>query len=86
MKKEKKYTYEVLENGYYIFIDGVKFIHQYDQYIPDKTKSYEENALAHIEELKAMDIEASKPHLTLEERIATLELIEAERFEREMNV
>lgn len=52
---EKTYTYEVTENGYFIFINNKKVIHQYDPYIPDPSKSYEENAKAQIEELKAAD-------------------------------
>lgn len=52
---EKTYTYEVTENGYYILINGKKVIHQYEPYIPDPSKSYEENAKAQIEELKAAD-------------------------------
>lgn len=52
---EKTYTYEVTENGYFIFINGKKVIHQYEPYIPDPSKSYEENAKAQIEELKQAD-------------------------------
>ena len=52
---EKTYTYEVTENGYYILINGNKVIHQYEPYIPDTSESYEENAKAQIEELKAAD-------------------------------
>lgn len=52
---EKTYTYEVTENGYYILINGNKVIHQYEPYIPDTSKSYEKNAKAQIEELKAAD-------------------------------
>ena len=84
MKNEKNYTYEILENGYYIFIDGVKTMHQYEPFIPDKTKSYEENAILQIEELKRNDIEASKPHLTLEDRVRNIELALAESYEREV--
>ena len=49
---EKTYSYEVTEDGYFILIDGKKVIHQYEPYIPDKTKTYKENAEAQIEELK----------------------------------
>ena len=39
---KKTYSYEVTENGYYILINGKKVIHQYEPYIPDKTKTYKE--------------------------------------------
>ena len=44
-------TYEILENGYKILKDGKDWIVQLEPCIPDKTKSYEENAKAQIEEL-----------------------------------
>ena len=47
----KQVAYEVTDNGYKIFLDGQLWIHQYEPYIPDPSKSYEENALAHIEEI-----------------------------------
>lgn len=42
-------TYEILENGYQILKDGKPWIVQLEPCIPDKTKSYEENAKAQIE-------------------------------------
>lgn len=76
---EKNYTYEVTENGYYILLNGVKLIHQYEPYIPNKELSYEENAKAHIEELKQADLEASKigdevSNQELQEQITELQL------------
>lgn len=50
----KSVSYEVLEDGYKIYLDGQDFIHQYEPYIPDHSKTYEENAVAQIEELVAM--------------------------------
>ena len=47
----KQISYEVIDNGYKIYLDGQLWIHQYEPYIPDKTKSYEENAVAQIEEI-----------------------------------
>ncbi len=72
---EKNYTYEITDNGYYILVDGVRAIHQYEPYIPDKTKSYEENAKAHIEGLKKQDELALKKQNepSNEERISALE-------------
>ena len=47
----KQVSYEVTNDGYKIFLDGQLWIHQYEPYIPDKSKSYEENAIAQIEEI-----------------------------------
>ena len=46
----KQVSYEVTENGYKIYLDGQQWIHQYEPYIPDKSKSYEENPIAQIDE------------------------------------
>lgn len=81
---EKTYTYEVTENGYYIYINGNKVIHQYEPYIPDKTKSYEENAQAQIEELKAMDnkVKTEKTDIEkLKEDITDIQLALTEIYE-----
>lgn len=50
---EKDLYYVIEENGYHIYDrnDPLFHIHQYEPYIPDHTKSYEENAQAQIEEL-----------------------------------
>lgn len=49
----KKIEYEILANGYDIYLGGQKWITQHDQYsrviIPDG--SYEENALAQIDQI-----------------------------------
>lgn len=44
---------EITENGYHIYDnnDSLFHIHQYEPFIPDPSKSYEENAQAQIEEL-----------------------------------
>ena len=65
----KEYTYEVTENGYFIFIDGKKVIHQYEPYIPNKDLSYEENAKNQIEEMQISDyaVEIENETLTLED-------------------
>ena len=71
---EKTYTYEVTENGYFIFINGKKVIHQYEPYIPDPSKSYEENAKAQIEELKQADLRREEEKTEVEKRISNLEI------------
>lgn len=81
---ENTYTYEITENGYYIYINGKKVIHQYEPYIPDKTKSYEENAKAQIEELKASE-EAQKEEKTqmeqMQQDITDIQLALVELYE-----
>lgn len=86
MKKE--YTYEVTENGYFIFIDGEKVIHQYEPFIPDKTKSYEENAKTQIKEMQEADANAKKEAEQkkteieqMQEQITDLQLAMAELVE-----
>ena len=81
---ENTYTYEITENGYYISINGEKVIHQYEPYIPDKSKSYEENAKAQIEELKASE-EAQKEEKTqmeqMQQDITDIQLALVELYE-----
>lgn len=81
---EDTYTYEVTENGYYIYINGKKIIHQYEPYIPNPNISYEENAKAQIAELKASknaqkeektDMEQMKSDIT-DIQLALVELYE----------
>ena len=51
----KVYTYEIVDNGYFISVDGVKIISQLDNLakiiVPDGT--YEDNAKAQIAEMQA---------------------------------
>ena len=49
----KDLYYEITENGYHIKDrnDPLFHIHQYEPYIPDKSKTYEENAQAQIHEI-----------------------------------
>lgn len=81
---EDNYTYEVTENGYYIYINGKKIIHQYEPYIPNKSISYEENAKAQIEELKKAK-EASQNKKTsieqMQQDITDLQLALVELYE-----
>lgn len=50
----KEVSYEVFEDGYKIYLDGGDFIHQYEPFIPNPKLTYEENAIAQIEDLIAM--------------------------------
>lgn len=79
----KNYTYELTNDGYYILIDGVKVIHQYGEYIPNKNLSYEENALAQIEELKQTEknIDKEVSNAELQEQITDIQLVLTEMYE-----
>ena len=65
----KKVSYEILEDGYKIYLDGKEWIHQYEPYIPNRELSYEENAIAQIEEI----IASHENQPTVDEQIAMLE-------------
>lgn len=84
---EKIYSYEVTENGYYILVNGKKVMHQYEPYIPDKTKTYKENAEAQIEEMKAND-EKTKNRKNdmqqMQEDITNIQLALTEIYEMEV--
>lgn len=56
----KELSYEILEDGYKIYLDGGDFIHQYEPFIPNPKLTYEENAIAQMEELVAMHEQALK--------------------------
>lgn len=60
-------TYNILENGYQILNEGKVWIEQIEPFIPDKSKSYEENAKAQIAELLEQQENAKKEQTTLEE-------------------
>lgn len=48
----QKVFYEILSNGYNIYLGNQLWIMQYEpDYIPDRTLSYEENAVKQIDEL-----------------------------------
>lgn len=49
----KNLYYELTSDGYYIYDhnDPLFRVHQYEPYIPDHSKSYEENAIAQMAEL-----------------------------------
>lgn len=62
----KELSYEVLEDGYKIYLDGMDFIHQYEPFIPNPKLTYEENALAQMEELVAMHENAKNEQMEKE--------------------
>lgn len=68
---EKPVSYKIKDNGYIIYLDGKPWISQLDEYGKpiSESMSYEENCLAHIEELTRVE-EGNK---SLEERLEALE-------------
>ena len=69
----KNLYYELTENGYHIYDrnDPLFHVHQYEPYIPDKSKTYEENAQAQIEELTKEAV-PTEPTYTLDEAATIL--------------
>lgn len=69
----KDLYYELTSDGYYIYDrnDPLFRIHQYEPYIPDHSKSYEENAIAQIEEL-SREPEPVEQTYTLDEAAAII--------------
>lgn len=69
----KDLYYVIEENGYHIYDrnDPLFHVHQYEPYIPDKTKTYEENAQAQIEEL-TKEPEPTEQLYTLDEAAAII--------------
>lgn len=66
------FYYEILNDGYKIYVGDVQYptYHQYEPYIPDHTKSYEENA---IDDCKNMAISITNPAPSVEERLTDVE-------------
>ena len=70
----KQVSYEVTDNGYKIYLDGQQWIHQYEPYIPNPSISYEENAIAQIEELVAMHENVKNEQMEKEQLIEQVKL------------
>ena len=70
----KQVSYEVIDNGYKIYLDGQLWIHQYEPYIPNPSISYEENAIAQMEELVAMHENAKNEQMEKEQLIEQVKL------------
>ena len=77
MENYKNYEYSIEEDGYTIYNEGKAWIVQHEPYIPDKSKSYEENAKAQIDEIIASQESAQQEQATLEslaEQITDIQL------------
>lgn len=66
-------SYEIFENGYEIYLDSKLWISQRGQYDKpiDKSKTYEENCLAQIDEITA-EPEPAEQLYTLDEAAAII--------------
>lgn len=67
-------SYEILENGYKIYLDGKLWIEQLDEFSKpiDANKTFEENCIAQLEEI-TRPAEASQ-QMSLEDRVSDLEI------------
>ena len=65
-------SYEIVEKGYKIYLNGKLWIEQLDEYSKpyDKDKTYEENCLLQLEDITAT---ATAHTDTLEERVTVVE-------------
>ena len=72
--ERERISYEILENGYRINLDGQQWIHQYEPYIPNPSISYEENAIAQMEELVAMHENAKNEQMEKEQLMEQVKL------------
>ena len=80
----KTISYEVTNDGYKIYLDGQLWIHQYEPYIPNPSKSYEENAIAQIEEIYngyQASLQEKQEQASIQDQITNLELALAELYE-----
>lgn len=69
-------TYEILEDGYMLFLDGKAWIKQHTEHVFNPDKTLEENAVLHIEEIcKPVEETPSKDEqiAQLQEQIAQLQ-------------
>lgn len=80
----KQISYEVIDDGYKIYLDGQLWIHQYEPFIPNPSKSYEENALAQMEELYngyQASLKEQQEQASIQDQITDIELAIAELYE-----
>lgn len=64
--------YEITDDGYKIYAGDSDHptYHQYEPYIPDHSKTYEENAIAQCSELA---IDYKNEHVSIEDRVTNIE-------------
>lgn len=68
----KELSYEILEDGYLIYLDGQKWIKQ-DSYLPYKKETLEESCIAHIEAIVVKEQEEINKNIDLENQLAALQ-------------
>jgi hypothetical protein len=73
----KEVSYEVVENGYRIYLEGRLWITQTEPYIPYPNLSYEEGCLKQIEEICSANEQAQRKQDEITEmQLAITELYE----------
>lgn len=65
----KVISYEILADGYNIYLDSKPWIHQYEPYIPYPELSYEDGCVKQIQELISVEEEQEDK----DQQIATLQ-------------
>ena len=72
MPNGKNVYYDILDDGFKIYVGQTvqPSIHQYEPYIPDPSKTYEENAIQMCEELCAVP---ENKQSSIEERLTDVE-------------
>ena len=65
----KEISYEILDDGYKIYLDNSEWIHQYEPYIPHSELGYEGSCLKQIEEL----CDTATPEADAEKQITVLQ-------------
>lgn len=79
MNKEQ-ITYEILEDGYRLYLNGKSWIKQHKEHVFYPELSLKENAEKHIEELCKSSVEQP----TVEEQITELQLAITELYEMQL--
>lgn len=80
----KAVSYEILDDGYKIYIDGTEWIHQYEPLIPYTDLSYEDGCLKQIEELvntEGQNADQSKQIEELQQQITDMQVALCEVYE-----
>lgn len=80
----KDVSYEILDNGYNIYLDGALYITQPEPYIPYPTLGYEGSCLKQIEELvneEGQNVGQSKPIEELQQQITDIQVALCEVYE-----
>ena len=76
----ERITYEILEDGYMIYLDGNPWVEQREPYIPFRNLSYEEGCLKQIDEI----VKSNENQVTMEDRMTDIELALVDIYESQL--